>query len=129
MSNLYGAQPPSGYGTGSPRDGIVRALMQSPTAAALGRIANPPPMPPGQAPQIPGLGQPSLPGQQQPPPGVGQPPPLGLGGAGQAAMMPPSPMTQQGFGLPGITPPGQLPPGMAPQAVTGAPPLPMPPRY
>jgi hypothetical protein len=121
----YDAAPrPAGGGYGGPsaefginnlgRNGIVQALMAQ---------AQPPPglVPNNTSLDMPGLGQPQL-GQ---PAGVGQQP--GLGGAG--AMAPAAPMTQPGLGLPGTMQPGQLPMGMAPQAVTGAPPLPMPPRY
>jgi hypothetical protein len=107
----YGGPPAAGMS--NPRNGITQVLMQQ---------AWPPP---GLAPNNISADMPGWTQQDGQPAGAGQPsPPAPAGQSG-----PGSPMMQQpGFGLPGTMQPGQLPQGMAPQAVTGAPPLPMPPR-
>jgi hypothetical protein len=103
------------YGTGNPRDGITRTLM---------RIAQPPPVPPGQPSQIPGLD----PSQGMMPTGQGMmssPAAPASPQAGQPAMG----MGGTGMALPGMMQPGQLPLGMNPQAAAGGSyPTQMPPR-
>lgn len=109
----YGG-PSAALGINNPRNGIVQALMQQ---------AQPPP---GLVPNNTSVNMPGMPGQ-------GQMPQMQPAAVGSAAL-PTGPMgpiggpMQPGLGLPGTMQPGQLPAGMAPQAVTGAPPLPMPPR-